>query len=295
MTRPLLGKPVGDSILQKVRARIDSRGTPRPPPVLASVHLGDGGPFSFYLKRQERAAQSVGIGFRDIFLPDTTSTVDLRERIRALNTDPTVHAVLLQHPLPPGVDFQTAVDELAPAKDADGVGSANLGGLVEGHPVHAPAVALAVLEILRHYSIPTRGRRVAVVGRSSTVGLPLALLLAAHGESGDAVVTIAHSRTPRLGPVLAGSEIVVSCAGVPGLLTRSVVPEGAVVVDVGLTSVPDPSTPSGARAVGDADAASLDGWVESLTPVPGGVGPVTVAQLMWNVVVGWEMLSGASA
>jgi methylenetetrahydrofolate dehydrogenase (NADP+) / methenyltetrahydrofolate cyclohydrolase len=292
LTRPLYGKPVGEALLEQVQTRIRRRGASASTPVLASVHLGSGGPFSFYLKRQERTAQAVGIGFRDIALPESTSTAELREKIRALEADRSIHAVLVQHPLPPGVDFQTAVDELTPTKDVDGVGSANLGALVEGRPVHAPAVALAVLQILRHYAIVPRGRRVAVIGRSSTVGLPLALLLAGHGESGDATVTVAHSRTPRLGEALAGNEILVSCAGVPGLLTRDVVPKGSVVVDVGLSSVPDATAPSGARAVGDADAAALDGWAEAITPVPGGVGPVTVAQLMWNVVVGWEMLSG---
>jgi methylenetetrahydrofolate dehydrogenase (NADP+) / methenyltetrahydrofolate cyclohydrolase len=294
LTRQLLGKPVGESLLEEVRSRIQRRGGSASPPVLASVHLGSGGPFSFYLKRQERTAQTVGVGFRDVLLPDSTSTAELQEKIRALDADPAIHAVLVQHPLPRGVDFQTAVDELSPVKDVDGVGSVNLGGLVEGHPVHAPAVALAVLQILRHYSISPRGHRVAVVGRSSTVGLPLALLLAGHGESGDATVTVAHSRTPRLGEALAGNDIIVSCAGVPGLLTRSVVPEGAVVIDVGLSSVPDPTASSGARAVGDADVGALDGWAEAITPVPGGVGPVTVAQLMWNVVVGWGMLLGGS-
>ena len=283
---------MGESLLQQVRSRMSNRGNTAPAPLLASVHLGSGGPFSFYLKRQERTAQAVGIGFRDVSLEETTPTAKLQEQIQALEADRSVHAVLVQHPLPKGVDFRAVVDELSAEKDVDGAGSVNLGRLVEGEPVHAPAVALAVLQILRHYSIKTRGRRVAVIGRSSTVGLPLALLLTGRGESGDATVTVAHSRTPRLGDVLAGNDVIVSCAGVPGLLTREVVPKGAVVIDVGLSSVPDTATPSGVRGVGDADAASLDGWVDAITPVPGGVGPVTVAQLMWNVVAGWEMLTG---
>jgi methylenetetrahydrofolate dehydrogenase (NADP+) / methenyltetrahydrofolate cyclohydrolase len=253
--------------------------------------MGTGGPFFFYLKQQERLAQLAGIEFRDVPLPDSTDTLRLQERMRELELDRSVHAVLLQHPLPTGVDFRTVIDELSPEKDVDGVGSVNLGGLVEGQPVHAPAVALAVLQILRHYSIETRGRRVAVIGRSPTVGLPLALLLAGHGEPGNATVTIAHSQTPQLRETLAGNEIVVSCAGVPDLLNRENVPKGAVVIDVGLSSVPDSSKPSGIRAAGDADALSLEGWAESLTPIPGGVGPVTAAQLMLNVVTGWELLA----
>jgi methylenetetrahydrofolate dehydrogenase (NADP+) / methenyltetrahydrofolate cyclohydrolase len=295
LTRQLYGKPVAESILQAVKARLAESKTRRSAPVLASVHLGSGGPFSFYLKQQERTTKAVGIGFRSVSLAETTSTNELREQVQALEEDPSVHSVLVQHPLPPGVDFRSVVDELSPEKDVDGVGSVNLGRLVEGRPAHAPAVALGVLQMLRHYSISTRGHRVAVIGRSPTVGLPLALLFAARGESGDATVTVTHSRTPRLGETLAGNEVIVSCAGVAGLLTRANVPEGAVVVDVGLSSVPDISTSSGIRAAGDADAASLEGWAEALSPVPGGVGPVTVAQLMWNVVNGWEMLTGGTA
>lgn len=290
LTRQLLGKPVSESILQGVRSRVGVVASSAPRPSFASVHLGTGGPFEFYRRNQERTAQAVGIGFRDVSLPETATTIQLQESVGALESDRSVHAVLVQHPLPSGLDFRAVVDRLSPEKDVDGVGSVNLGRLVEGHPVHAPAVALAVLQILRHYAIGTRGQRVAVIGRSPTVGLPLALLLAGRGESGDATVTVAHSRSPRLREVLAGNGLIFSCAGVPGLLTREVVPEGSIVIDVGLSSVPDPSRPSGSRAAGDADAASLEGWVEAITPVPGGVGPVTVAQLMSNVVSGWEML-----
>jgi len=293
LTRILSGKPVGESLLKEVRSRLAEHGAGRTQPLLASIHLGSGGPFSFYLRQQARTAQEVGIGFRDVELPPGTNTEQLRKKVRELEEDPSTHAVLIQHPLPPGVDFRAVVDQLSPEKDVDGVGSVNLGRLVGQQPIHAPAVALAVLQILRHYSISTRGRRVVVIGRSSTVGLPLALLLAGRGEFGDATVTIAHSRTPRLAETLSGSEIVVSCAGVPGLLNRDVVPKGAVVIDVGLSSLPDPSKPSGVRAAGDADAPSLEGWVEAITPVPGGVGPVTAAQLMRNVVDGWERLAGS--
>jgi methylenetetrahydrofolate dehydrogenase (NADP+)/methenyltetrahydrofolate cyclohydrolase len=279
-------------VLRDVRRRIAAGGPGRAPPLLASVHLGPGGPFAFYLRNQARTARELGIGFRDVALPDTSGTELLRKTVQQLQVDPTVHAVLIQHPLPTGVDFRAAINTLSPEKDVDGVGSQSLGRLVTADALHVPAVALAVLQILRHYSIPTRGRRVAVIGRSSTVGLPLALLLAGRGEFGDATVTIAHSRTSHLAECLAGNEILFSCAGVPGLLKREVVPRGAIVIDVGLSSVPDAAAPSGSRAVGDADATSLDGWVDAITPVPGGVGPVTVAQLMLNVVTGWERLTG---
>jgi methylenetetrahydrofolate dehydrogenase (NADP+) / methenyltetrahydrofolate cyclohydrolase len=279
-------------LLQDVRSRMARAGNRSAPPLLASVHIGTGGPFAFYLKRQEQTTRTVGIGFREVALPETSRTENVQARVSELEADPSVHAVLIQHPLPNNVNFRAAVEALSPAKDVDGVGLYNLGGLVQGRPVHAPAVALGALEILRYYSIPTRGHRVVVVGRSPTVGLPLALLLAGRSETGDATVTVTHSKTPDLRAALAGNDVIVSCTGVPGLLTREVVPEGSTVIDVGLSSVPDPSTSSGVRAAGDADAGSLDGWVEAITPVPGGVGPVTVAQLMQNVVTSWEILRG---
>lgn len=292
LTRLLLGKPVSEQLLGEARALIAARPAGTSPPTLASVHVGSGGPFAFYLRQQQRSAQSVGMNFREVSLPADSTTAMVREQMRTLENDATVHAVLLQHPLPPGVEFQPCADELSPEKDVDGVGSVNLGRLVEGRATHAPAVALGVLNLLRFYSIPTRSERVAVIGRSPTVGLPLALLLAGHGEVGDATVTVAHSRTQQLREVLADQRIIVSCAGVPGLLSRTVVPEGSVVIDVGLSSVADLSSPSGMRAAGDADGGQLDGWAEAWTPVPGGVGPVTAAQLMRNAVEAWSLITG---
>ena len=260
------------------------------PPSLVSVHRGVDSPFRFYLRRQAKAARDMGVAFRDEPLEPSAGPEELRERMRALNRDPNVDAVLLEHPLPGPFDFYAAVAELRPEKDVDGVGAENLGRLVAQRPVHVPAVALAAVDLARHYRLPLGGERVAVVGRSETVGLPLALLLAGKSRGLDATVTVLHSKTPDLGAALAGNRTIFSCVGRPGLLTRAVVPEGSHVVDVGLSSVPDPSRPGGARAVGDADAASLDGWAGSLTPVPGGVGPVTVAELMASTFRARELL-----
>lgn len=252
--------------------------------VLASVHREVESPFSFYLKSQAKAAAALGIGFRDEAAPTADGPEGLVRRIRALDADDRVDAILLEHPLPPPFDFPAAIARVRLEKDVDGVSAASLGRLLDQHPVHVPAVALAALEIARHYDLPIEGERVAVVGRSETVGLPIALLLARRAPGRNATVTIAHSQTPDLAAALAGHRTIFSCAGRPGLLTRQNVPEGAAIVDVGLSSVPDPSRPGGTRAVGDADARDLDGWASGLTPVPGGVGPVTVAELMANVM-----------
>jgi methylenetetrahydrofolate dehydrogenase (NADP+)/methenyltetrahydrofolate cyclohydrolase len=201
-----------------------------------------------------------------------------------------VHGVLVEHPLPPPFDFFRALDELRPEKDVDGVSARNLGRLVGQRPVHIPAVARAAFAIARHYRLPLDGEPTAVVGRSTTVGLPLAVLLASPPPGGNAAVTVLHSKSGDLAARLRGVRTIFSCVGRPGLLDRETVPEGAHVVDVGISSVPDPDRPGTQVAVGDANARALDGWAGSLTPVPGGVGPVTVAELMAATVRSWRVL-----
>ncbi|MFY9716537.1 MAG: bifunctional 5,10-methylenetetrahydrofolate dehydrogenase/5,10-methenyltetrahydrofolate cyclohydrolase [Thermoplasmata archaeon] len=293
MTVRLEGAPVAESLHRASRAAVEERGS-RSRPSLVSVHRGVDSPFRFYLRRQAKAAAELGIDFRDDPLAAGDGPEELTERIRALDGDPAVHGVLLEHPLPEPFDFLRSVGPLRAEKDVDGVGPRNLGLLVAQRPVHVPAVAAAALDIARHYRLPVSGARVAVIGRSETVGRPLALLLSARPPGGNATVTLVHSQSPDLRSCLAGVETIFSCVGRPGLLDRSVVPEGAHVIDVGLSSVPDASRSSGVRAVGDADAAALDGWAGSLTPVPGGVGPVTVAELMASTVRAWQSLTDRS-
>jgi methylenetetrahydrofolate dehydrogenase (NADP+)/methenyltetrahydrofolate cyclohydrolase len=282
MTERLDGRPVAEALYEQVRSGIGPN--PSIAPCLASVHMGEATPFSVYLKRQERAAERIGIRFRSENLRETPTASALLKRVRALEADPSVDAVLVEHPLPESLDFFRAIAALSPEKDVDGVGSMNLGRMVAFRPLHVPAVARAALEIVRYYEIPISGRRVVVLGRSETVGLPIALLALARGDRGDATVTIAHSRTADLAEALGRADIIFSCAGRPGLLDRSIVPKGACVVDVGLSMVEDPARAGALRGVGDANSESLEGWASALTPVPGGVGPVSVAALMLGVV-----------
>jgi methylenetetrahydrofolate dehydrogenase (NADP+)/methenyltetrahydrofolate cyclohydrolase len=294
VTDRLEGTPVAEAINADSRAAIAS-AVGRPPPSLVSVHRGVDSPFQFYLRRQAKAAEAVGIRFRDEALAPGAGPRELQDRMGALDRDPGVHAVLLEHPLPAPFDFYRAVAALRPEKDVDGVGAANLGRLVAQEPTHVPAVALAAVAIARHYRLPLQGERVAVLGRSETVGLPLVLLLAGKSVGIHATVTLLHSQTRDLAGALAGARTIFSCVGRAKLLTRAVVPQGAHVVDVGTSSIPDPKRPGMQIGVGDADAESLDGWAASLTPVPGGVGPVTVAQLMASTVLSWQRLQRPEA
>ena len=290
MTVRLEGKPVADRVDEATRTAVQSLPSGEPPPCLASVHRGVDSPFRYYLKRQAKAAAALGIAFRDEPLAPTDGQPELLGRLSSLDRDPGVHAVLLEHPLPPPFDFYRAVAALRPAKDVDGVGTANLGRLVAQTPVQVPAVALAAVEIARHYELPIAGEPVVVLGRSETVGLPLALLLAGKGIGLNATVTIVHSRSRDLKRALANARTIFSCVGRPGMLTREVVPEGAFVVDVGVATVPDPTRPGRSTTVGDANFANLDGWAAGVTPVPGGVGPVTVAKLMANTLEAHRLL-----
>jgi methylenetetrahydrofolate dehydrogenase (NADP+) / methenyltetrahydrofolate cyclohydrolase len=292
VTQRLEGKPVVEALDTESRRAIQEAPSGTPAPSLVSVHRAVESPFQFYLKRQARAAASVGITFRDEPVAVDGGPETLVHRMQELDRDPSVHAVLLEHPLPSPFDFYQAVGALRAEKDVDGVGTENLGRLVAQRAAHVPAVALAAVAIARHYRLPLEGEPVAVVGRSETVGLPLSLLLAGRASAVHATVTIVHSRTRDLGAALRGCATIFSCVGKPGLLDRSVVPEGAHVIDVGLSSVPDPQRPGTQVAAGDADARSLDGWAASLTPVPGGVGPVTVAELMASTVKAWTWLTG---
>jgi methylenetetrahydrofolate dehydrogenase (NADP+) / methenyltetrahydrofolate cyclohydrolase len=294
VTLRLDGKPVAEATDRASRDALAAGRPGGPSASLVSVHRGVDSPFRFYLRRQAKAAAALGIGFRDIALGAGDGPEALVLALRQLDRDPSVHGVLVEHPLPPPFDFFRAVDELRLEKDVDGVGARNLGRLVGQRPVQVPAVARAALGIARHYRLPLDGESVAVVGRSSTVGLPLALLLAAPPPGANAAVTVLHSRSGDLAKRLAGATTIFSCAGHPGLLSRATVPEGAHVVDVGLSSVPDPERPGAQKAVGDADARALDGWAASLTPIPGGVGPVTVAELMSATVRAWQVLSGVA-
>jgi methylenetetrahydrofolate dehydrogenase (NADP+)/methenyltetrahydrofolate cyclohydrolase len=282
MTSRLDGIPLARRLREELRAKIQE--LEGPPPTLASVHRGAETPFAFYLRQQARQAAEVGLRFSERPLPPNASSSDLDALVETLDRDPEIDGVIVEHPLPPPLDFPSAIDRLRPWKDADGAGVTNLGRLADGRPIQVPAVVRAAFALASHHGVPLAGQSVGIVGRSETVGLPLALLLLGRAYDIHATVTVAHTRTVSLPRALADCRVVVSCAGRPGLLNRSNVPRGAFVIDIGLTSLPDPDHFGRMRAVGDADAADLEGWAEGVSPVPGGVGAVTVPMLLANVV-----------
>lgn len=247
---------------------------------LATVLVGDDPASATYVRSKRRRAAEVGIRSVHHGLDAGASQDEVVDLIRSLNGDPVVDGILLQLPLPAGLDDQAATGEIDPSKDVDGLHPTNLGMIVLDRPVLAPCTPSGCLRILKHYRIPVRGANVVVVGRSFLVGRPLALLLATRGV--DATVTIAHSRTKDLSEVTRRADILVVAIGRPEMITSEHVRPGAVVLDVGINR-----TDSGCL-VGDVDLKDVARVAGAITPVPGGVGPMTVAMLMGNTVTAAE-------
>lgn len=243
-------------------------------PRLVLVVATDDAASAWYVSSLQRAAKRCGIDCDTTELGTDAEAATIRGALSDLSADPSVDAVMLQTPLPPGVAVSQVSSAIDAGKDVDGIAPLSMGLLVAGLPGFAPATAAAVVELLQHHKVELAGRQVAVVGRSAVVGKPLVQLLLAQ----DATVTVGHSRTSDLSAVTSAADIVVAAAGRAGLITAEHVREGAVVIDVGTNPGPD------GGIVGDVDAASVAGHAAGLSPVPGGVGPVTTALLMKHVV-----------
>jgi methylenetetrahydrofolate dehydrogenase (NADP+) / methenyltetrahydrofolate cyclohydrolase len=260
----------------------------RPRPALASVHRAGPTPFSNYLRQQAKIALRVGAHFREVPLPEAPYPANLPGLLARLDASGETHGILLEHPLPEPWPFAEAIEKVRPIKDIDGISPTSLGLLASRRPVHVPAVVRAAVRLAEHHHLKFAGRRVGIIGRSETVGAPLAALLSGPGPHGDATVVVTHSRTPDLRTALERCEILFSCVGKANLLDRTNVPREASIIDIGLVNIPDPMVPKGYRTVGDANVAELEGWADALSPVPGGVGPVTVAALYSNLISAWE-------
>jgi methylenetetrahydrofolate dehydrogenase (NADP+)/methenyltetrahydrofolate cyclohydrolase len=267
--RILDGKSLAASIRASVKERIAQRGVR---PGLAVILAGDDPASKVYVRNKTRACEEAGVRSVQIDYPSSVSQQELVARIRALNADPAVHGILVQLPLPKGIDEQAVLGEVSPAKDADGFHPANLGALLSGRPRFVPCTPAGILRLIDHAGVPLAGRRAAVIGRSTIVGKPLALLLLQR----DATVTLCHSKTQELETEARRADILVAAVGRPKLVTAAMVKPGACVVDVGINRLADGSL------AGDVDFAAVRDVAGWITPVPGGVGPMTIAMLLEN-------------
>jgi len=283
MARIIDGAAISRAIRAEVAADVARMAERGLVPGLAVVLVGNDPASAVYVRSKARACERVGIRSRQIDLPSSVTQRELFAIIDELNADPTVHGILVQLPLPAHVDSKAVLERVDPAKDVDGFHPLNAGLAFIGDPrALVPATTAGILELLRREGVPTHGRHVVVVGRSLIVSKPLVSLLVAPGS--NATVTMCHRHTPDIAPHTRMADILVVAVGKPGLVTADMVKPGAVVVDVGISRVPDPDAPRGHRIVGDVDFDAVSEVAGAITPVPGGVGPMTIAMLLVNTV-----------
>ncbi len=268
------GKPVAEKLTEGLRSEVEGLAakTGRPPG-LAVVLVGEDPASQVYVRIKERTAKKLGILTFDHRIPENLDQGDLLDLISRLNSDPAMDGILIQLPLPGHLNEQEALRAVALDKDVDVFHPENFGRMALKQGILRPCTPAGVIEMLKHYEIEIEGKSVALIGRSKIVGLPLSLLLLHE----NATITVCHSRTPDIGTVTREADIVVAALGRPKFLTADMVKEGAVVVDIGINRVDE-------KLVGDCDYDALVGKVSAITPVPGGVGPMTVAMLMANTV-----------
>ena len=252
---------------------------------LAVVLVGNDPASRSYVTRKERACADVGIYTETLTLSAEISQNDLLSIVRELNADDRFHGILIQLPLPDHISSDAVIRRLSPLKDVDGLHAENAGLLVQGAPRFVPATPLGVQRMLIEHGVETSGAEVVIIGRSNLVGRPLGLLLTQRGRGGDATVTVCHTRSSNIARHTLAADVVVAAAGAPATVTKDMVSENAVVIDVGVSRVTDSSRKSGYKLVGDVDFDSVSKKVAAITPVPGGVGPMTVAMLLHNVVL----------
>ena len=268
------GKALAAKIRGEVRekvARLKARGVQ---PGLAVVLAGDDPASKVYVRNKIKACEETGV--RSVFIeyPSSVTQEELMKRVRALNADPAVHGILVQLPLPKHVDSERVLETVAPQKDVDGFHLHNLGALLAGQPGIVPCTPAGVMRLIEHAGVKLAGKHAVVIGRSNIVGKPQALLLLAQ----HATVTVCHSRTPDLGAVTRQADVLVAAVGRANLVTAAMVKPGACVIDVGVNRLPD------GKLAGDVDFPSVQAVAGSITPVPGGVGPMTIAMLLENCI-----------
>lgn len=279
------GNATAKIVCEELSAKLKKISAKRPPCV-AFIRVGEDPASVSYVKKKGRIAAETGIESRLHVLPESVTQEELFKLIDSLNNDDCVDAILIQAPLPKHLSERDTFNRVRPDKDVDGFSSANLGLLCQEDPRAFTACTPAgIMELLKRYEVPTAGKRVVVIGRSIIVGKPMALLLMKKGA--DATVTVCHSKSENLKQICAQADIIIAAVGKPMTVTADMVKEGACVIDVGINRIPSEKTKSGYRLVGDVDFENVAPKCSKITPVPGGVGSMTVAMLMSNTVAAY--------
>ncbi len=286
MTYRLLdGKATALAIRERIREQAGSlthlRGRP---PHLAAILVGDDGASRTYVENKVKACEKAGFKSSLFHRPATISEQELLDLVDQLNEDQQIDGFIVQLPLPRHIDAERVTMAIDPEKDVDGFHPLNVGRMVLGLPGFLPATPNGIVELLKHYEVRTSGKHCVVVGRSNIVGTPISILMGRNSDPGNCTVSLAHSRTKDLPVLTRQADILIVAIGKPGFIKPDMVKEGAVVIDVGIHRIEDPSRKSGYRLVGDVDHASVAPRCSLITPVPGGVGPMTITSLLLNTL-----------
>lgn len=284
MAQLLDGKKVSEHIKEQLKSQVAyliDRGTH---PHLAAIIVGHNPASLTYVQSKKKACEEIGIISTIYHLPEQTPENELLDHIRALNNDPQIHGILVQLPLPEHINEARVIETISPQKDVDGFHALNIGNMVLGKPAYLPATPSGILELLKFYNIPTEGKHCVVIGRSHIVGLPVSILMGLKQYPGNATVTLCHTKTQNLEFFTRNADIVIVAAGKAQFLNADMIKDGTIVIDVGIHRIPDSSKTSGYRLVGDVDFDSVSQKCAYITPVPGGVGPMTIAALLMNTV-----------
>lgn len=282
MSELISGKIISAQINEELCLEVKQLKTKGIEPCLAVVLVGEDPASEVYVRNKKRTSEEIGMRSIGHNLPDTTTQRELETLIQSLNADPAVHGILCQFPLPEGHDEKKVIQTIAPEKDVDGLHPLNAGLIAMGIPKFISCTPYGVLQMLKRSGISTSGKNAVVLGRSNLVGRPIATLLSSKGW--DATVTVCHSRTSDLAEVTSQADILIAAIGIPEFVKANMVKPGAVVIDVGINRIDDPNKAKGTRLVGDVAFEEVAAKSSFITPVPGGVGPMTIAMLMVNTV-----------
>ena len=284
------GRGMAKSIRGEVaRKAVDLKGTHEVVPGLAAILVGDDAASAIYVGLKEKACREVGMLSRVFKLPESTPQSEVCSLIERLNNDDRFHGILVQLPLPPQISQGDIVQAIAPEKDIEGLHPQNMGMLVLGRPIFVPCVAASVQHMLLSTGHDPEGKHVVICGNSVSVGGPTAIVLMQNGPGANATVTMCHEKTVNLASLTRQADILVSAVGIPALIAADMVKEGVVVIDVGVSRISDATRKSGYRVVGDVDFEGVSRKASAITPVPGGVGPMTIAMLLSNTVKAAQM------
>ena len=283
------GKKTSEDLKQEIAEEVKQlKAKGKRVPHLAAVLVGNDGASLTYVGSKVKACEQVGFESTLVKLPANISEEALLQEIEKLNANPEIDGYIVQLPLPKHIDEQKILLAIDPTKDVDGFHPANFGRMALDMEAFIPATPFGIMELLKRYKVPTQGKHVVVVGRSHIVGRPISILLSQKGAQGNATVTLTHSHTPNLADLTRQADIVVMALGIPEFLKGNMVKEGVTVIDVGITRLKDDSNPKGYRIVGDVAFNEVKEKASYITPVPGGVGPMTIAMLLRNTLLAYK-------